>query len=175
MERHIAESFNPVLTGRIRKYVWGFISLLFFGLGLLLLSINLYGTFTDIRLDGLDQVDPALLRFENDDYLTYEESISKLNAIKLDSKIDYALKANAIVQQSLTHRSATGDVLGPTPQARIRHRHRDLPAMRRPAARHCQHRGTGGDRADSQAPWPEAVPVDPAHPSRAPPRSDRLI
>ena len=67
------------------------------------------------------------------------------------------------------HQSATGDVLGPTPQAGVRHtpgclllmlrinspcRHPDLPPMRRPATRHCQHRGAGGDRADSQAPWP---------------------
>jgi hypothetical protein len=33
--------------------------------------------------------------------------------------------------------------LGAAPQARVRHRHRDLPALRRPAAPHRQHRATG--------------------------------
>jgi len=53
---------------------------------------------------------------------------------------DFIARLAALVRGS-GHRSAPGDVLGPMPQARIRHRHRDLPAMRRPAARHCQHRG----------------------------------
>src|SRR5690606_9817774 len=42
--------------------------------------------------------------------------------------------------------------MGAAPQAGIRHRHRDLPALRRPAAGHRQHRGARNDRADSRAP-----------------------
>jgi len=46
-------------------------------------------------------------------------------------------------------RPATGDVMGTTPQAGVRYRYRDLPAMRRPLARHRQHRATRSHRADS--------------------------
>jgi len=43
---------------------------------------------------------------------------------------------------------------GAAPQARVRHRPRDLPAMRRPAARHRQHRATGAHLTDPRAPRP---------------------
>ena len=80
---------------------------------------------------------------ENPDFLLSTQGVSPPPAVRPS--------LNVPKQRSQV---GNGDVLGSTPQARIRHRHRDLPAMRRPAARHRQHRGTGGDRADSQAPWP---------------------
>lgn len=73
-------------------------------IGLLLLSINFYGLFfKDIRKKNLDQVSPVLLRFNNDNYISYSDSIKKLNALEYKDHFDYAQKANKLVQQSLTH------------------------------------------------------------------------
>jgi len=86
-----------------RKTILLFIASFLFISGLLLLSINLYGLFTDIRKGNLDQVNPELLRFKNDDYLSYSSSIKKLEALEHEDPFDYAHKANKLVQQSLTH------------------------------------------------------------------------
>jgi hypothetical protein len=58
------------------------------------------------------------------------------------------------VRRGIGQRPATEFDLGATPQARVCDRDRNLPRLRRPAARHCQHRGAGGDRSDTRAPRP---------------------
>ena len=68
-----------------------------------LFSINIYGLFQDIRVKDLDQVSPDLLRFPNDNYLTYEDSIEKISSIKRGDDYEYAIKANKLVQNSMTH------------------------------------------------------------------------
>ena len=65
--------------------------------------MNIYGLFIDIRKENLHLVDQQLLRFNNDQYLTYEESLEKLKEIYSNNDIEYALEANKLVQQSLTH------------------------------------------------------------------------
>lgn len=92
-----------MITGSNRKTIQSITALLLIALGLLLLSINIYGLFKDIRKKNLDQVSPELLRFNTDNYLSYSDSIKKLNAIKYKNHFDYAKKANKLVQQSLTH------------------------------------------------------------------------
>jgi hypothetical protein len=47
------------------------------------------------------------------------------------------------------HWPTKSDDLGATPQAGVRHRHLDLPPMRRSVARHRQHRGSRSHQADS--------------------------
>lgn len=91
------------ITGLNRKNILLFIASFLVILGLLLLSINFYGLFTDIRIKNLDQVDPELLRFNNNNYISYSSSIKKLKAIEHEDPFNYALKANKLVQQSLTH------------------------------------------------------------------------
>ena len=46
----------------------------------------------------------------------------------------------------------TGDELGAAAEARLRHRDRDLRAVRGQGEGHRQHRGPGGDREDPRAP-----------------------
>lgn len=86
-----------------RKTIKTIIASIAFTFGLLLLSINIYGLFADIRKPNLDQVNPEKLRFINNDYLSYSDSIEKLKAIEHESQSEYAQKANRLVQQSLTH------------------------------------------------------------------------
>lgn len=68
-----------------------------------LLSINFYGLFKDIRKENLDRVPAELLRFNNDNYIPYSESMSMLKAIEDKDPLGYTRKANKLVQQSLTH------------------------------------------------------------------------
>ena len=71
------------------------------------------------------------------------------------------------------HRPATSPDVSATPQAGVRHRDRDLPALRRPAARHRQQRGAPRHRADSRAPRPRRR-CRPSDPRTAPARSVAL-
>ena len=79
------------------KYIDLTISVSLF-LGVILLSMNIYGLFIDIRKENLHLVDQQLLRFNNDQYLTYEESLEKLKEIYSNNDIEYALEANKLVQ-----------------------------------------------------------------------------
>jgi len=58
------------------------------------------------------------------------------------------------------------DALGATPQARLRHRHRGLPGVRRGAAHHRVHRRPGRDREDSRPPRCESG-YGPGYPAAA--------
>jgi hypothetical protein len=90
-------------TGLNRKATKPVIASILFVFGLLLLSINIYGLFADIRKENLDQVDHELLRFTNDNYMSYSDSIKKLKGIEHENPAAYAQQANRLVQQSLTH------------------------------------------------------------------------
>lgn len=86
-----------------RKTIKSMIASIAFTFGLILLSINIYGLFADIRKPNLDQISQEQLRFANNNYLSYSDSIEKLKAIEDETQSEYAQKANRLVQQSLTH------------------------------------------------------------------------
>jgi len=90
-------------TGLNRKAIKPVIASILIAFGLLLLSINIYGLFADTRKENLDQVDPKLLRFINDNYMSYSDSIEKLKTIDHENHTVYVQQANKLVQQSLTH------------------------------------------------------------------------
>ena len=72
--------------------------------GLVLMGINLYGLTQPIRMPGLQHVDESELRFSLDNYLSYEESIKKIDQLKqYDSKYNLTGEANELVNASLVH------------------------------------------------------------------------
>lgn len=92
-----------MIAAKTRYYLPLAASLLMAVTGIALLSINLYGLFADIRKDDLGQEEPELLRFAGDVPLSYRESLAKLGDIQQLDGLEYALEANQLVQQSLSH------------------------------------------------------------------------
>jgi hypothetical protein len=91
---------------------------------------------------------------------------------------DFIARLAALVPKPRAHLTRYHGVFAPAsaaPQAGIRHRYRDLPAMRRSVADHRLHRATGIHRADLGHLGRVGGAVDPGHPSRAPPERPRLI
>ena len=74
------------------------------------------------------------------------------------------------------HRQTSGNDLGATAQARLRNRHRSLPALRRQASRHRKHRRADRHRADSRSPRPNerAARSSSPQPGTAPARAADL-
>ena len=68
-----------------------------------LLVLNLYGLTGDIRMDQLDRLDAALVRFENENYLSYDQSIAQLDSIESYESTDFVVAATDLVHDSLTH------------------------------------------------------------------------
>lgn len=73
-------------------------------LGLVLLSLNLYGLTQPLRKPGLGVTDQELLRFVPDQVWDYETSLSAINSLAgPESDVPLAEQANNVVHQSLVH------------------------------------------------------------------------
>ncbi|MDP5033270.1 hypothetical protein [Paraglaciecola sp.] len=85
-------SFNSTF----KKY-W---TLALFVLGCLLLIVNLYGLTQEIRPSSFS---PAELRFKNESTLSFEDSYSKIKRENSETDLEYALRINELVSDSLIH------------------------------------------------------------------------
>lgn len=73
-------------------------------LGLVLLSLNLYGLTQPLRKPGLGVTDQELLRFIPDQVWDYETSLSAINSLAgTESDVPLPEQANDVVHQSLVH------------------------------------------------------------------------
>lgn len=99
------------MVGIIRKsalqcvrplYIWlGVLSLI---IGLILMSINLYGVTQPIRKPGLGVSDHDQLRFVPDKVWSYQESMEAIDGLAtIDDRNQLAEKANEVVNRSLIH------------------------------------------------------------------------
>lgn len=78
-------------------------ALLLFTMSVSLLALNVFGLTSSIRMEGLDTVDSSLVRFRNDGYMSYRQSIKQLDSIAELATTAYAIDATKIVRNSLTH------------------------------------------------------------------------
>jgi len=85
-----------------RLYVWlGVLSLI---IGIILMSINLYGVTQPIRKPGLGVSDHDQLRFIPDKVWSYQESMAAIDGLAtIDDRNQLAEKANEVVNHSLVH------------------------------------------------------------------------
>jgi len=90
-------------AGRRNRLVLA-IALVSLAVGLILMSINLYGLTQSIRKPGVGVTDHHLLRFIPDRVLTYEESMAKIDALaSISDRDSLASEANDIVNESMVH------------------------------------------------------------------------
>ena len=73
-------------------------------IGLILMSINIYGLTQPIRKPGLGIIDHDQLRFIPEEVWSYEDSLTAINNLDASSsRIKFAEAANQVVNQSLIH------------------------------------------------------------------------
>ncbi len=87
-----------------RKTLFFWLAVIALIIGIVLMSINLYGLSQSIRKPGLANTDPELLRFVPEQAWSYEKSMEEIDALSEVSDKDLlASKANDIVNISIIH------------------------------------------------------------------------
>jgi hypothetical protein len=90
-------------TGHRKRFILVMV-ILSLVVGLILISINIYGLTQPIRKPGVGVTDHHLLRFIPDKVLTYEESMEKIDALEgIGDRNSLASEATNIVNESLVH------------------------------------------------------------------------
>jgi hypothetical protein len=97
----VTKSFRQSAT---HKSLFFWIAISAVVIGMLLLSINLYGLSQPIRKPGLGVTDHEMLRFIPEEIWSYERSMKEIDALsRIEHKDVLASKANDIVNISIIH------------------------------------------------------------------------
>jgi hypothetical protein len=80
--------------------IYKYLIILLFCTGCILNAINIYGLNQDIRTNFIPQ---EHLKFENDQTLSYAESIDEIQRLSHETDLNYAIRLNKVISKSLAH------------------------------------------------------------------------